>query len=152
MHPRHRLAISITVLYQGAIPSMVWAEDAIRNFGCRIIVSHLFLLVPDPAMAYNCLIASGKYTEPCSRINYDVDELLGDAPRLLPIEGDRHPVALLRVSDWAVISPVVLSREPQFPALDNLLSSLLATWLQRPYTSSTFCLRLARFNLRCPRG
>jgi hypothetical protein len=94
-------------------------------------------------MAYDYLLASGKYTEPCNSISYDVDELLGDAPRLLPIEGDPHPVALLRASDWVTISPLVLAPDPQFPSLDFLLSSLLAMWVQRPYTSSAFCLRLA---------
>ena len=122
---------------------MVWAEDAIRRFGCRIMVSHLFLLVLDPAMAYDYLLASGKYTESHTSICYDVDELLGDAPRLLPLEGDHHPVALLRASDWMMVSPLALAPDPQFPSLDVLLSSLLATWLQRPYTSSAFCLRLA---------
>jgi hypothetical protein len=138
MHPRHRLAI--TLLYQGTIPSMVWAEDAIRRFGCRIMVSHLFLLVPEPAMAYD---SRGKYIEPHNSICYDVDELLGDAPCLLPLEGDHHPVALLGASDWMTISPLALAPDPQFPSLDILLSSLLTTWLQRPYTSSSFCLRLA---------
>jgi hypothetical protein len=92
-------------------------------FGTSDSESDVVYILSSRTRPYNYLLASGKYTEPCNSISYD--ELLGDAPS----------------SSFGLGGP--LSREPQFPALDNLLSYLLATWLQRPYTSSSSCFRLA---------
>jgi hypothetical protein len=120
---------------------MIWAEDAIRQFGCRVLVGHLFLIVPDPATAYMCLLASGEYEEACSTIAYRGQGLLETAPRLKPLEGYNTPLALLGASDWENLPPIALSPKPQFPSLHTLLSSLLGTWLQQPF--SPFSFRLA---------
>ena len=114
---------------------MVWAEDALRQFGCRVLVAHLFLIVPDPTAAKMYLLASGDYVEVCCGIAYRGEGLLEAAQRLMPlVDGDGLPVALLRAEDWANLPPITtLSHEPQFPSLCTLLSSLLGTWLQEPY-------------------
>jgi len=137
----HRYRPTAT-LYQASIPSVIWAEDAIRQFGCHVLVGHLFLVVPDPTTAHMCLLGSGEYAEVgCGTACRD-ESLLPAAPRLMPI-ADSHdlPLVLLRASDWTSIPPISLSHDPQFPALDTLLSSLLGTWLQQPY--SRFSSRLA---------
>lgn len=126
MHNRHR---PVTTLYQA---SMIWAEDAIRQFGCRVLVAHLFLIFPDPDTVYMCLLASG---EACSTVAYCEQGLLETAPGLKPLEGGNIPIALLRASDWANLPPIALSPEPQFPSLHALLSSLLGTWLQQPFSA-----------------
>lgn len=41
----------VAMLHQASIPSMIWAEDTIHQFGCHVIVGHLFLIVPDPTTA-----------------------------------------------------------------------------------------------------
>jgi hypothetical protein len=116
---------------------MIWAEDAICYFKCRVVVWHLYLLVPNPTTAFEYLIASGEYAAACSSVtDYDVG-LLAAAPRLVCAHGDGLPIALLKASDWPHIPPLILSREPQFPTLDILLSSLLETWLQEPYSDLT---------------
>ena len=120
---------------------MIWAEDAIRQFGCRVLVAHLFLIVPDPATAYMCLLASGEYEEACSTIAYREQGLLETAPRLKPLEGYNIPLALFGASDWTNLPPIALSPKPQFPSLHTLISSLLGTWLQQPF--SPFSFRLA---------
>jgi hypothetical protein len=113
---------------------MVWAEDAINQFGCRVVVDHLFIIVPDPSIAYDCLLASGQYTE-CPDFPPYVGGVLQEAPRLVPIEGSsRLPIALLQASDWPNLPPLPLSPDPKFPALHVLLSSLLQMWLQHPYS------------------
>jgi len=120
---------------------MIWAEDAIRQSGCRVLVGHLFLIVPDPAAAYMCLLASGEYEAACSTIAYCDQGLLETAPRLKPLDGDNIPIALLGASDWANLPPIALSPKPQFPSLHTLHSSLLGTWLQQPF--SPFSFRMA---------
>ena len=138
MSARYR---SAATLHQASIPCIIWAEDAIRQFGCRVLVGHLFLVVPDPIVAKMCLLGSGEYTEVHCSTAYHGEGLLAAAPRLIPLQGDSLPIALLRASDWANIHSLNLSREPQFPPLCTLLSSLLGTWLQEPY--SRFSSRLS---------
>jgi hypothetical protein len=67
------------MLRQASIPSMIWAEDAICQFGCCVLVGHLFLIVPDPTAAYMCLLASGNYVEAWSTIAYHGQGLLETA-------------------------------------------------------------------------
>ena len=141
MSTRHRPA---AMLHRASIPCIIWAEDAIRQFGCRVLVSHLFLVVPDPIIAKMCLLGSGEYTEVHSSTCYHGEGLLSSAPCLISLQdgiNDSLPIALLRASDWAYIHPLSLSREPQFPSLSTLLSSVLGTWLQEPY--SRFSSRLS---------
>jgi hypothetical protein len=71
-----------------------------------------------------------EYIEPHTSICNDVDELLGDAPRTLPVEGDHHPVALLRASDWMTISLLALAPDP-------LLMFFFPLCLQRGYNDLT---------------
>jgi hypothetical protein len=121
-------------MYQNAIPAMIWAEDAINQFGCRVVVGHLFLVVPNPSVAYKCLLASGQYTQCHHFTPYNIG-ILQDAPRVVPMSGRNSlPIALLRASDWANLPPLPLSPDPQFPPLHVLLASLLQTWLQYPYS------------------
>ena len=128
-HHRYR---PTAILYENAIPCMIWAEDAINQFGCRVVVDHLFVIVPNPSIAYKCLLASGQYIECHHFPPYD-DGVLQDAPRLIPIEGpSRLPIALLQASDWPNLPPLPLSPDPKFPAVHVLLSSLLQMWLQHP--------------------
>ena len=118
MSTRHRPA---AMLHQASIPCIIWAEDAIRQFGCRVLVSHLFLV------AKMCLLGSGEYTEVHSSTGYYGEGIFSAAPRLISLQDDIDdslPIALLRASDWAYIHPLSLSREPQFPSLSTLLSSL----------------------------
>jgi hypothetical protein len=102
---------------------------------CSTFVSHR-------PRSYRRQNASGDYVEVCG-IAYRGEGLLEAAPRLMPlVDGDGLPVALLRAEDWANLPPITtLSHEPQFPPLRILLSSLLGTWLQEPY--SKFSSRLS---------
>jgi len=130
----------IATLYENGIPCMVWAEDAINKFGCRVVADHLFLIVPNPSIAYQCLLASGEYTE-CPHWFLRYLGVLQEAPRLLRTqEVTRLPIALLQASDWPNFPPLPLSPDPQFPSLDVLLSSLLQMWLQHPYSAFSLCV------------
>jgi hypothetical protein len=130
----------IDTLRQASIPCIVWGEDAIRQFGCRVVVGRLFLIVPNPNFAASSLQASGEYEEAPDNTSYD-EGLFAAAPRLVHREDHSLLVALLRVSDWTHLPPLVLHPKPHFPSLDVLLASLLGTWLEQPY--SAFSTRVA---------
>ena len=72
-----------------------------------------------------CLLGSGEYTEVHSSTAYHGEGLLAAAPRLIPLQDDSLPIALLRASDWAYIHPLSLSCGPQFPPLH---SPFLSPW------------------------
>lgn len=93
----------ITILQQEGIPCIIWAEDANRQFGCRVLVGHLFLIVKDPRASVECLLACGKYARTSTSWAYGGEGPLEHAPSVLNLENDQLVVSFLQRSRYSYL-------------------------------------------------
>lgn len=121
---------------------------------CFSRVGHLFRVSKRPwQTAYLCLLASGEYAEACSTIAYRGKGYwkLRRGGSFKPLERNNMPIAL-RASDWANLPPIALLPKPQFASLHTLLSALLGTRLQQPFSAFSLDFSgLDHLSLRSPR-
>ncbi|GAB0138948.1 hypothetical protein EsDP_00007167 [Epichloe bromicola] len=133
------------VLARAGIPSCIWLEDALSNLGVPTEVFELFLLVPDTGLAARALMSAGYERQepslaltPIPQFNnlFTPQETGNHSPAMdsdwtfeVP-DAIRTSVILLPAKEWFYDLPESLEcMTAWFPTLSQLLTALIAKWL-----------------------